>query len=146
MSLVFTLMLQCSSLRRGRTRRPYHPICCPCLCVSQLISLTKSGIIFQLSFIPFLSIRCRPLSLYVSLCQSFPHISRRPPPPPCPGPSAVLIVHIQHMKMSMRHALKKVHKIAITCVKYRLFHRCFMKMRIRTCLKQSDDKSSLIFN
>lgn len=38
MSLLFTLMLQCSSLRRGRTWGPYHPICCPCLCVSQLIS------------------------------------------------------------------------------------------------------------
>lgn len=75
MSLLFTLMLQCSLLRRGRTRGPYHPICCPCLCVSQLISLTKSGIIFQLSFIPFLSLPCLSLSLSLSLCPSFSHIS-----------------------------------------------------------------------
>lgn len=75
MSLLFTLMLQCSSLRRGRTRGPYHPICCPCLCVPQLISLTKSGFIFQLSFIPFVSLPCLSLSLSLSLCRPVSHIS-----------------------------------------------------------------------
>lgn len=34
MSLLFTLMLQCSLLRRGRTQGPYHPICCPSVCFS----------------------------------------------------------------------------------------------------------------
>lgn len=38
------------------------------------------------------------------------------------------------------------HKRVITRVKYRLFHRCFMKIRIRTCFKHTDDKSSLSFN
>lgn len=80
MSLLFTLMLHCSLLRRGRTRGPYHPICCPCLCVSQLISLTKSRIIFQPSFIPSLSLPlpvCRSLylSLRVRLALSLSYIS-----------------------------------------------------------------------
>lgn len=34
MSLLFTHMPQCSLLRRGTPQRPYHPICCPCLCFS----------------------------------------------------------------------------------------------------------------
>lgn len=79
MSLLFTLMLQCSWLRRGRTRGPYHPICCPRLCVSQLISLTKSGIIFQLSFIPFLSLTF-PLALSLCLSVFLSHSSAHTPP------------------------------------------------------------------
>lgn len=142
MSLLFTLMLQRSSLRRGKTRRPYHPICCPCLCVSQLISLTKSGIIFQLPFI---------LVLLCFVCLFCRSPSRRPPLSfiyHCPALHYRCLkraVAVQHVEMSVRQALK-VHKIAITPVKYRLFRRCFMKMRIRTCLKHTDDKSSLSFN
>lgn len=48
-SLLFTLMLQYSLLRRGGQRLD-HPICCQCLHVSPLIFLTKSRIIFQLPF------------------------------------------------------------------------------------------------
>lgn len=146
-SLLFTPMPQCSSLRRGRTRGPYRPICCPCLCVSQLISLTKSGIIFQLSFIPSFSLPfpvCLFLYLFLSLIYQgalslssmfekgarAPQLCRR---------------FTKHAKMSVRRA-RRVHKISIVCVKYRLFRRCFMKMRIRTCLKHTDDKSSLSFN
>lgn len=81
MSLLFTLMLQCFLLRRRRTRGPYHPICCPCLCVSQLISLTKSRIVFQLSFILSCSLPCPSLSLSLSLIYQGTHSCSLPLPP-----------------------------------------------------------------
>lgn len=63
MSCLFTRMPQCSLLRRGTPQRPYHPICCH-VCVSQLISLTKSGIIFQHFPLPSLS-----LTFFISFAQ-----------------------------------------------------------------------------
>lgn len=163
MSLLFTLMLQCSSLRGGRTWGPYHPVCCP---VSMCLSIdfsdkARNHFSTLLHPLPLRPV-CLILYLFLSVYLSLSHISGR----------ARTHTHTHAHSLSSLSSMfekgarvpqlswwytfstwrcpwvknKKVHKIAITCIKYRLFHRCFMKMRIRACLKHTDDKSSLSFN
>lgn len=76
MSLLFTLMLQYSLLRRGGQQLD-HPICCQCLRVSELIFLTKSRIIFQLPFILLLplSLTLFIISSHISACSLTPWMS-----------------------------------------------------------------------